>query len=298
VTISRDAGEATTCTGCVSVEDAPGYVTGWISGPTCCSYFPATVTATRVGDATPTATIVATGYYSLQLPPGDYILKVEADGYVTQWWYASSTEAGATPLSVTSNSYQSLVDFYLVPPRQPLTITGLSWSDVYQDQGTYLWAYGSGFLYGDVTGLTFSSTNDVTVSLDTVYSDTEALLVVRPAVTAALGSRDVSVTRDDGQISTCTACLTVHRGDPYVFSTSPPVVREGTRTLTFSGQFLQRVTRVTTSSRKVKVKSFTNKADGTVSVRVVIDGGARKTYTLTFTRDDGVTFTADFSVRG
>ena len=134
-------------------------------------------------------------------------------------------------------------------------------------------------------------------SSDIVEIDVASWALTR-RLPAGNGIYNLSVTRDDGQTAMCSACLTVRREYPMVSSVTPSVVREGTRTLRIDGQFLQRVTRVTTSSRKVKVKSFTNNADGTVSVRVVIDGGSRKTYTLTLTRDDGQTFTVDFSVRG
>ena len=73
-------------------------------------------------------------------------------------------------------------------------------------------------------------------------------------------------------------------------------MREGKRTITVSGEHLQRVTRVRSSSRQVVVQSFKNEADGSIAVQVEIDGGPRKTYTVTFARDDGTTFTADFFV--
>ena len=65
--------------------------------------------------------------------------------------------------------------------------------------------------------------------------------------------------------------------------------------LTVAGENLQRVVKVTTSSRRVVVQSFRNRVDGSVSVQLKISGGGRHAYTLTFTRDDGSTFTADFS---
>jgi hypothetical protein len=88
----------------------------------------------------------------------------------------------------------------------------------------------------------------------------------------------------------------VVRGQPVVTAVNPAVVREGKRTITVSGDHLQRVTRVRSSSRHVEVQSFKNKADGSIAVQVKIGGGPRRTYTLTFTRDDGTVFTADFSV--
>ena len=55
--------------------------------------------------------------------------------------------------------------------------------------------------------------------------------------------------------------------------------------------------KVTSSSRRIVVQSFENNANGGVAAMVKIDGGGRRAYALTFTRDDGSTFTADFSIK-
>ena len=84
---------------------------------------------------------------------------------------------------------------------------------------------------------------------------------------------------------------------PIVTKVSPNVVKEGKTTITVTGTSLQRVTQVTSSSRRVVVQSFKNNSNGTVSAQIKVDGGGRRSYTLTFTRDDGSTFTADFTTK-
>jgi hypothetical protein len=298
--VSRDPGETSTCTGCVTVLQPPGFIYGSVSDIVCCTSFLSTVTATKVGDTVPTATISTYGYYSIELPAGDYIIKADADGYASQWWNHAATEAEAIPVSVASGVTQSGIDFALAAVRAPLSIAYVTPPQTYQGETDYLTVVGSGFLNGGVSALTFGVGGgvggSVSASVFTIYSDTQAVVGFAAADAAALGSRDLTVTRDDGQTATCTSCLTVVRGQPSVSGVSPAAVREGTRTLTLSGVHMQRVVRVTTSSRKVTVQSYKNNRDGTITVKVKIDGGARKTYTLTFTRDDGVTFTADFSV--
>jgi hypothetical protein len=294
--VTRDPGEMSTCTGCVTVLQPPGFVYGTVSDAACCTAFLSTVTATKVGDTVPTATVSTYGYYGIELPPGDYIIKVDADGYASQWWNHAATEAEAIPVSVISGVTQYGFDFALTAVRAPLSIAYVTPPETYQGETDYLTVVGSGFLNGGVSALTFGVGGSVGAAVWYIYSDTQAVVGFSAADAAALGSRDLTVTRDDGQSATCTNCLTVLRGQPSVSSISPAAVREGTRTLTLSGVRMQRVVRVTTSSRKVTVQSYKNNRDGTVTVKVKIDGGARKTYTLTFTRDDGVTFTADFSV--
>ena len=294
--VTRDPGETSTCAGCVTVRRPPGFVYGTVSDVTCCTSLLSTVTATKVGDTVPTATISTYGYYGLELPEGDYIIKVDADGYASQWWNHAAAEVDAVPVSVASGVTQFGIDFALTAVRAPLSIAYVTPAETYQGETHFLTVVGSGFLNGGVSALAFGGGVGVDASIFAIYSDTFAVVGFTAADYAALGTRDVTVTRDDGQTATCASCLSVLRGQPYVSGISPSVVREGTRTLTVSGLRLQRATRVTTSSRKVTVQSYKNNRDGTITVRVKIDSGARKTYTLTFTRDDGVTFTADFSV--
>ena len=62
--------------------------------------------------------------------------------------------------------------------------------------------FGSGFLTG-VTGLTFSAGPGISITTDRVPSDTFANITITADQTADLGSRDLVVSRDDGQTSTC-----------------------------------------------------------------------------------------------
>ena len=296
VVLSRDPGESTTCTGCVTVREAPAFILGFVSDAECCGAVSATVTATRVGDTVPTASESVVGFYQLQVPAGDYIVKAEAAGYITQWWDHVPSESAATAVSVAAGAFQSNVDFALTPVPNALTLDGVAIDGVAQGQSQSVIVIGNGFSRGGVSGLTFTAGTGVTITVDALFSDSVALTTISVADDAKVGARNVTASRDDGSVATCVGCLVVLRGQPVVTAVNPAIVREGKRTITVSGEHLQRVTKVRSSSRQVVVQSFKNKADGSIAVQVKIDGGARKTYTLTFTRDDGTTFTADFSV--
>jgi hypothetical protein len=231
----------------------------------------------------------------LQVPAGDYILEVEANGYIGQWWDHASSQAAASVVSVASGEFRS-IDFALTPISNPLTIGGLGTNGVFPGESQTTFVIGSGFLRGGVSGLAFTAGDGVTITVDAVLDDPVAQVTITTSATVALGARDLVGTRDDGSITTCVGCLVVQRADPVVTSVSPSVVRTGKRTIVVSGTHLQRVVKVTSSSRRVQVQSFKNKADGSIAVQVKIGGGPRRTYTLTFTRDDGTVFTADFSV--
>ena len=295
--VSRDPGETTTCTGCVTVRKALGTISGNIFDAECCGSIFAVVSATKVGDTIPTATTEAFGFYQLQVPEGDYIIKAEAGGYTTQWWDHASSEAEASTLPVTSGQFQFGINFFLTAVPSPLIVNFVSPSEVTQGQTQGAFVFGSGFQRGGVTGLTFSAGTGVTINTDFVFGDTFVQVTITADQTAVAGLRDVVATRADGQSATCVGCLNILRGPPVVTKVSPNVVKEGKATITVSGDNLQRVVKVTSSSRRVVVQSFKNNSNGTVSVQVKIDGGGRRSYTLTFARDDGSEFTADFSTK-
>jgi aerobic-type carbon monoxide dehydrogenase small subunit (CoxS/CutS family) len=67
------------------------------------------------------------------------------------------------------------------------------------------------------------------------------------------------VTRDDGAVAICSDCLVVVRGQPVLTTVSPSVVNGGKRTITVTGQHIQRVVEVTSSSsERAAVQSFKN----------------------------------------
>lgn len=86
----------------------------------------ATVTATRVGDTAPTASESVVGFYQLQVPAGDYIVKAEAGGYITQWWDPVPSESAATAVSAAAGAFQSNVDVALTPVPNALTLDGVA----------------------------------------------------------------------------------------------------------------------------------------------------------------------------
>jgi hypothetical protein len=297
ITVTRELGELATCTGCVTVRPAPGYVNGYVSETGSYRSLPTTVIATRVGETEPTATVTTPyGYYQFELPPGDYLILAESEGYAPEWWMEASSLAEAIPVTVAAWQYSQNINFGLDPIPYELTIDSVGPVEVRQGESSSTSMTGTGFLHGRVTGLKFDAGEGVLVTVEAVYSDTQAAITISATDQARLGLRDLIVSRDDGETATCIGCTNVVLGAPVLGVIAPQSIRVGLRTITVSGLHLQTVVNVTESSGAISVQSFVNNADGSVSVTLRTTGRSRGTHQLTFTRSDSATYTADLTV--
>jgi hypothetical protein len=295
LTIARDDGRTATCAGCLVITEPPGYVNGNVTdAETGASLYGAIITATRVGDSAPTATTYAYyGPYSMALPPGDYVLRFDAGYYATEWWDNADTESSATIVTVNTGSTFT-ADAALRPTPVPLYLS--TYNNITQGESQQTLVYGSGFLIGGVTALAFDAGPGVTITVDQIASDNYAYITLSAAATAADGYRDITVSRAGGDTYTCYSCLYVYRGVPTIQAVTQRTVK-GELVVTVSGQFLQSVTSVTSSSTRARVLGYTNNRNGTVSVRLKTREGRRTVVTLWFTRDDGTAYSVDFTLR-
>ena len=136
-----------------------------------------------------------------------------------------------------------------------LTLDGVAIDGVTHGQSQGVIVIGNRFSRGGVSGLNFTAGTGVTITVDALFSDSVALTTISVADDAMAGGRNVTASRDDGSVATCVGCLVVLRGQPVVTAVNPAVAREGKRTITVSGEHLQRVTKVRSSSRQVVVFS-------------------------------------------
>ncbi|MEY2552270.1 MAG: hypothetical protein QOC57_130, partial [Ilumatobacteraceae bacterium] len=212
---SRDDGTTSTCFACLNIVPAAGHISGHVTGTNGLAF--GSVDAFRVGDLSPsTAVVRPDGTYSFdQLQAGDYQLRFNGYGtnyvfaYTTEWWNDASTQAAATTISITAGQTVSGIDAQLSVPSSPLSLAQYFASyDAYQGMTRTVSLFGTGFLNG-VTGLAFSAGPGISIVAGTISSDTVANVTITADPGAALGLRDITVTRGDGQTATCTQCLDV-----------------------------------------------------------------------------------------
>jgi hypothetical protein len=231
----------------------------------------------------PTATADANGMYRLTAPVGSYALHILAGpSYISEWYRNATSQAAAKVLTVTAGQTVSGIDVGLANAKSaagPLSVTSVKPVTVVPGTAVAAVVKGTGFKANGVTGLAFSASGGVSVTVTKVISDTTANVDLTAAPTAPAGARDVTVTRDGGATATCAGCLTVGTAPPPAGPTITGVapaslVAGSTVGVDLTGTGLGTASAATIDGTGVTVKAIVSATATKVRVRVAVDASA------------------------
>lgn len=166
-------------------------------------------------------------------------------GYVFHGWGGACSGTTATCLVGVTMARSVTATFIL-----PITISSVTPSIVHPGQTAKVTLLGTGFLKG--ASLSVSGSGVTVSSVKASTAKITAVVTVSPS--AALGTRDVIVTNQNGQMGICTGCLTIY--SPTITGLVPGTVAHGTTkvAVTVNGTGFDGKPKVTVSGSGVTVK--------------------------------------------